>query len=109
MKMVGLFNVVFYGSVIGATLLVMHGSLRLTFVGIICAALTIGMYASPLAAMVIIILTLCYSVYIFMLVKMSRSVDLLKLYIIMTYKKTKSILIFFLIFIDKLNIYIKVS
>lgn len=51
LKLVGLFNVVFYGSVIGATLLAMHGSLRLTFVGIICAALTNGMYASPLAVM----------------------------------------------------------
>ncbi|XP_038880132.1 bidirectional sugar transporter SWEET16-like [Benincasa hispida] len=51
MKLVGLFNIVFYGSVIGATLLAMHGSLRLTFVGIICAAITIGMYASPLAVM----------------------------------------------------------
>ena len=55
MKLVGLFNVVFYGSVIGATLLAMHGSLRLTFVGILCVALTIAMYASPLAAMVTIL------------------------------------------------------
>ncbi|XP_022961545.1 bidirectional sugar transporter SWEET16-like [Cucurbita moschata] len=50
-KLVCLFNVVFYGSVIGATLLAMHGRLRLTFVGILCVALTIAMYASPLAAM----------------------------------------------------------
>lgn len=52
-KLVGIFNVGFVGVVIAITLLAMHGKMRLTFVGILCAALTIGMYASPLAVMVI--------------------------------------------------------
>jgi len=46
-------NVGFLGLVIAVTLLALHGSLRLTFVGILCAGLTVGMYASPLSAMVI--------------------------------------------------------
>lgn len=51
-KLVAILNVGFLGLVIAVTLLAMHGSLRLTFVGILCAALTIGMYAAPLSAMV---------------------------------------------------------
>jgi solute carrier family 50 protein (sugar transporter) len=53
---VGILNVGFFGLVIAVTLLALHGSVRLTFVGILCAALTVGMYASPLSAMVIILL-----------------------------------------------------
>lgn len=51
-KLVAILDVGFLGAVIAITLLAMHGNLRLTFVGILCAALTIGMYASPLAVMV---------------------------------------------------------
>lgn len=54
MKLVGIFDVFFLGTVIGVTLGAIHGSLRLTIVGIICAVLTIGMYAAPLSSMVII-------------------------------------------------------
>ncbi|KAF5463375.1 hypothetical protein F2P56_019294 [Juglans regia] len=50
--LVAIFNVGFLGLVIAVTLLAMHGSLRLTFVGILCVVLTIGMYAAPLSAMV---------------------------------------------------------
>ncbi|XP_018806193.1 bidirectional sugar transporter SWEET16-like [Juglans regia] len=49
--LVAIFNVGFLGLVIAVTLLAMHGSLRLTFVGILCVVLTIGMYAAPLSAM----------------------------------------------------------
>lgn len=45
-------NAGFLGVVIAITLLAMHGSLQTTFVGVLCAALTIGMYAAPLSAMV---------------------------------------------------------
>ena len=51
-KLVAVLNVGFLGAVIAVTLLAIHGNTRLTFVGILCAGLTIGMYASPLAAMV---------------------------------------------------------
>ncbi|KAE8010259.1 hypothetical protein FH972_006644 [Carpinus fangiana] len=57
-KLVGILNVGFFGLVIAVTLLALHGSVRLTFVGILCAALTVGMYASPLSAMLIL-----YAVY----------------------------------------------
>ncbi|EEF49905.1 bidirectional sugar transporter SWEET16 [Ricinus communis] len=56
-KLVALLNVGFVGAVIAVTLLAMHGHLRLTFVGIVCAALTIGMYAAPLSAMRMVIKT----------------------------------------------------
>ncbi|KAG2694735.1 hypothetical protein I3760_08G159000 [Carya illinoinensis] len=56
-KLVAILNVGFLGLVIAVTLLAMHGSLRLTFVGILCAALTIGMYAAPLSAMRTVIKT----------------------------------------------------
>lgn len=52
-KLVALLDVGFLGVVITVTLVAMHGNLRLTFVGILCAAFTIGMYAAPLSAMVI--------------------------------------------------------
>ncbi|GMY21777.1 bidirectional sugar transporter SWEET17-like [Fagus crenata] len=56
-KLVALLNVGFLGLVIAVTLLAIHGRIRLTFVGILCAALTIGMYASPLSAMRLVIKT----------------------------------------------------
>ncbi|XP_010259507.1 PREDICTED: bidirectional sugar transporter SWEET16-like isoform X2 [Nelumbo nucifera] len=52
MKLVALLNVGCLGLVIAVTLLAIHGSLRLTVVGFLCAGLTLGMYASPLVAMV---------------------------------------------------------
>lgn len=51
-KLVAILNAGFLGVVIAITLLAMHGSLQTTFVGVLCAALTIGMYAAPLSAMV---------------------------------------------------------
>ncbi|XP_057962689.1 bidirectional sugar transporter SWEET16-like isoform X2 [Malania oleifera] len=51
MKLVGLLDVGFLGLVIAITLLAFHGDMRLTFSGVICSALNIGMYAAPLAVM----------------------------------------------------------
>ncbi|XAR52653.1 hypothetical protein NMG60_11020829 [Bertholletia excelsa] len=51
LKLVAILDVGFLGSVIAVTLFAIHGSLRLTFLGVLCAALTIGMYAAPLSAM----------------------------------------------------------
>ncbi|XP_059439588.1 bidirectional sugar transporter SWEET16-like [Corylus avellana] len=56
-KLVGILNVGFLGLVIAVTLLALHGSVRLTFVGVLCAGLTVGMYASPLSAMRLVIKT----------------------------------------------------
>ncbi|XVF41850.1 hypothetical protein PTKIN_Ptkin01aG0313700 [Pterospermum kingtungense] len=56
-KLVAVLDVGFLGAVIAVTLLAIHGKTRLTFVGILCAALTIGMYAAPLAAMKTVIKT----------------------------------------------------
>lgn len=56
-KLVAVLDVGFLGAVIAVTLLAIHGKTRLTFVGILCAALTIGMYAAPLAAMRTVIKT----------------------------------------------------
>ncbi|KAL3573436.1 hypothetical protein D5086_024049 [Populus alba] len=50
-KLVAILNVGFLGVVIAVALLAIHENLRITFVGILCAALTIGMYAAPLSAM----------------------------------------------------------
>ncbi|XP_020589679.1 bidirectional sugar transporter SWEET16-like isoform X2 [Phalaenopsis equestris] len=50
-KMVGLLNIGAIGVVILVTLVALHGSLRLLVMGSLCSALTIGMYASPLYAM----------------------------------------------------------
>ncbi|WOK96124.1 Crotonase superfamily [Canna indica] len=50
-KLVGVVNVGFFGAVVLVTLLAVHGSVRLLAVGFLCAALTVGMYASPMAAM----------------------------------------------------------
>ncbi|PSS03043.1 Bidirectional sugar transporter like [Actinidia chinensis var. chinensis] len=55
--LVGVLNIGFLGCVMLVTLLAIHGNLRLTFVGIVCAALTIGMYAVPLSAMRTVIKT----------------------------------------------------
>ncbi|KAF8007268.1 hypothetical protein BT93_K1310 [Corymbia citriodora subsp. variegata] len=57
MKLVAILNGGFLGVVIAVTLLAIHGDLRLTVVGILCAALTIGMYASPLVVMRTVIKT----------------------------------------------------
>ncbi|KAK3418641.1 hypothetical protein EUGRSUZ_H04550 [Eucalyptus grandis] len=57
MKLVALLDVGFPGVVVAVTLLAIHGNMRLTVVGILCAALTIGMYASPLAVMRTVIKT----------------------------------------------------
>lgn len=51
-KLVGMLNVCFFGAVVVVTLLSVHASMRLLVVGCLCAALTVGMYASPMAAMV---------------------------------------------------------
>lgn len=51
-KFVAILNVGFLGLVILVTLLAIHGSVRLILIGFMRAALTVGMYASPLAAMV---------------------------------------------------------
>ncbi|GMN43934.1 hypothetical protein TIFTF001_013139 [Ficus carica] len=50
-------NVGFLGSVIALTLLAIREEIKLAFVGILCAAFTIGMYASPLSIMGMVIKT----------------------------------------------------
>ncbi|GAA0142499.1 hypothetical protein LIER_03385 [Lithospermum erythrorhizon] len=50
-KLVAILDIGFLGVVIGVTLLALHGNIRLTLVGLICAGLTIGMYAAPLSSM----------------------------------------------------------
>ncbi|KAL2468621.1 Nodulin MtN3 family protein [Forsythia ovata] len=50
-KLVGILDMVFPAVVIAVILLVFRGGMRLTLAGILCAALTIGMYAAPLSAM----------------------------------------------------------
>ncbi|CAI9103441.1 OLC1v1001921C2 [Oldenlandia corymbosa var. corymbosa] len=57
MKLVGLVDIGFLGVVVAVTLLALHGGTRLTLVGLLCAALTVGMYASPLSAMRTVIKT----------------------------------------------------
>ncbi|KAH7543008.1 hypothetical protein FEM48_Zijuj02G0137000 [Ziziphus jujuba var. spinosa] len=56
-KLVAILNVGFLGSVIVLTLLAIKENVKLTFVGILCAGLTIGMYASPLSIMGMVIKT----------------------------------------------------
>ncbi|KAJ4764511.1 Bidirectional sugar transporter SWEET [Rhynchospora pubera] len=56
-KMVAAVNIGFLALVVFITLFVLHGSIRLLVVGVLCAALTIGMYASPMAAMTTVIKT----------------------------------------------------
>ncbi|KAK1277692.1 Bidirectional sugar transporter SWEET16 [Acorus gramineus] len=50
-KIVAILNIGCFGGVILVTLLVIHGSVRLVVIGVMCAVLTVGMYASPMAAM----------------------------------------------------------
>ncbi|KAK4406696.1 Bidirectional sugar transporter SWEET16, partial [Sesamum angolense] len=50
-KLVAALNFGFLGAVIIVTLLALRGGMRLTLVGLLCAGLTIGMYAAPLSAM----------------------------------------------------------
>ncbi|PPE01949.1 hypothetical protein GOBAR_DD01025 [Gossypium barbadense] len=56
-KLVGVVNVGVLGTVTAVTLFAVHKNTRLTFVGILCTALTIGMYASPLSAMSTVVKT----------------------------------------------------
>eukprot|EP00262_Sarcandra_glabra_P011656 TRINITY_DN2843_c0_g1_i3.p1 TRINITY_DN2843_c0_g1~~TRINITY_DN2843_c0_g1_i3.p1 ORF type:complete len:325 (+),score=21.00 TRINITY_DN2843_c0_g1_i3:143-976(+) len=56
-KLVGILNVASLGSLILITLLALHGTVRLTVVGVMCAGLTLGMYASPMSAMRMVIIT----------------------------------------------------
>ncbi|KAK8542383.1 hypothetical protein V6N13_137043 [Hibiscus sabdariffa] len=50
-NLVAVLDVVVLGAVIAVTLLAIHGTKRLMFVGILCTGLTIGMYAAPLSVM----------------------------------------------------------
>ncbi|XP_042049910.1 bidirectional sugar transporter SWEET16-like [Salvia splendens] len=56
-KLVAAVNVAFLGIVIIITLLALKGETRITLVGLLCAGLTIGMYAAPLSAMRTVIKT----------------------------------------------------
>ncbi|KAF3322765.1 Bidirectional sugar transporter SWEET16 [Carex littledalei] len=47
--------IAFLALVVLITLFAFHGSIRLLVVGVLCAALTIGMYAAPMAAMTTVI------------------------------------------------------
>ncbi|XP_058077005.1 bidirectional sugar transporter SWEET16-like isoform X3 [Magnolia sinica] len=51
-KLVTILNVGLFGAVIVVALFAIHGSVRLTMIGFMCAGLTLGMYGSPMAAMV---------------------------------------------------------
>ncbi|KAL7084078.1 hypothetical protein ACP275_14G202600 [Erythranthe tilingii] len=50
-KLVGIVNVGFLGGVIIVTMVGLRGGIRLTLVGVLCALITVGMYAAPLSAM----------------------------------------------------------
>ncbi|NP_001288522.1 bidirectional sugar transporter SWEET16 [Zea mays] len=50
-KVVVAVNVAFLAAVVAVALLALHGGARLFAVGLLCAALTVGMYAAPLGAM----------------------------------------------------------
>ncbi|CAA3007049.1 Bidirectional sugar transporter SWEET16 [Olea europaea subsp. europaea] len=56
-KLVGIVDVFFLGVVIAVTLLAFREGMRITVVGILCAALTFGMYAAPLSVMRTVIKT----------------------------------------------------
>ncbi|KAM0872504.1 hypothetical protein ACQ4PT_038687 [Festuca glaucescens] len=56
-KVVLAVNVCFYATVVLVGLLALHGAVRLFAVGMICSALTIGMYAAPMAAMMTVVKT----------------------------------------------------
>ncbi|XP_058083495.1 bidirectional sugar transporter SWEET16-like isoform X2 [Magnolia sinica] len=55
--LVGILDVGFLGGVILTTRLAMHGSLRVTVIGFMCAGLSLFFYGSPLAAMKTVIAT----------------------------------------------------
>ncbi|KAK9161602.1 hypothetical protein Syun_007943 [Stephania yunnanensis] len=57
LKLVGALDVGCLALVILVVLLAIHGSARITVVGILCAGLTLGMYASPLSIMRTVIKT----------------------------------------------------
>jgi len=59
-KLVLAVNVGFLAAVVAVTLAALHGGARLFAVGLLCAALTIGMYAAPLGAMVSTRSRICY-------------------------------------------------
>ncbi|KAL5565995.1 hypothetical protein UlMin_029159 [Ulmus minor] len=54
-KLVAILDVGFLGFVIAVTLLAVREDIKLTFVGLLCAAFTIGMYAAPLSIMGMVI------------------------------------------------------
>ncbi|XP_058077004.1 bidirectional sugar transporter SWEET16-like isoform X2 [Magnolia sinica] len=56
-KLVTILNVGLFGAVIVVALFAIHGSVRLTMIGFMCAGLTLGMYGSPMAAMRMVIVT----------------------------------------------------
>ncbi|KAH7677331.1 hypothetical protein IHE45_07G076600 [Dioscorea alata] len=56
-EVVGILNIRCFGAIVLITLLAIHGSVRLLVVGFVCVALTVGMYASPMAAMSMVIRT----------------------------------------------------
>ncbi|KAF5739889.1 bidirectional sugar transporter SWEET16-like [Tripterygium wilfordii] len=57
-KLVGILNIGFLGAVIAVALLAIHNFyIRMTFVGVVCCGLTIGMYASPLSVMRTVMVT----------------------------------------------------
>ncbi|KAK3151580.1 hypothetical protein QOZ80_3AG0247700 [Eleusine coracana subsp. coracana] len=57
LKVVLAMNVGFLAAVVVVTLVALHGGARLLAVGVLCAALTIGMYAAPLSAMRMVVKT----------------------------------------------------
>ncbi|KAF6165435.1 hypothetical protein GIB67_017917 [Kingdonia uniflora] len=57
LKLVAVLNIGFLGLVVGITLFAIHGSVRLTVVGFLCAGFTLGMYGSPLVSMRTVIQT----------------------------------------------------
>ncbi|XP_047084380.1 bidirectional sugar transporter SWEET16-like [Lolium rigidum] len=56
-KVVLAVNVSFFAAVVLVGLLALHGPVRLFAVGLLCSALTIGMYAAPMAAMMTVVKT----------------------------------------------------
>ncbi|KAL6964710.1 hypothetical protein U1Q18_035768 [Sarracenia purpurea var. burkii] len=50
-KLAAILDVGFLGSVMVVGLVAIHGHFRLIFIGVICSALTVGMYAAPLSSM----------------------------------------------------------
>ncbi|XP_027349538.1 bidirectional sugar transporter SWEET16-like [Abrus precatorius] len=65
--MVAVLDVGFLGTVISVTLFALHGTIQLTFLGMLCSGLTIIMYASPLLAMKTVIKTKCVEYMPFLL------------------------------------------